>query len=109
MYGSWCCDALRFAVTRCASSRRASKSSSLGVTIVGCWQRRGSATARRRGGASNALRCAQVHHPPDNGGASTRCAQGRRCGQKREPRPKPAGLGAAGVTMAEKNAVCLGL
>jgi len=22
---------------------------------------------------SNALRCAQVHHPPDNGGASTRC------------------------------------
>jgi len=26
---------------------------------------------------SNALRYAQVHHPPDNGGASTRCAQGR--------------------------------
>ena len=22
---------------------------------------------------SNALRCAQKHHPPDNGGASTRC------------------------------------
>ena len=56
---------------------------------------------------SNALRYTQVHHPPDNGGASTRCAQRRRCGQKREPKPKPAGLGAAGVVVAGKKALLL--
>jgi hypothetical protein len=75
--GSSCCNALRYvpmreqgqlpegkvaaihtctaagAVTRCASCRRASKGTSLGVTIVGCWRWRGGVAARRRSGTES--------------------------------------------------------